>query len=1257
MGEQEIRILLLEDNPAYVRRVSKCLQASEGTTFSLQHLDNLAAATAHLDQEDVDVVLLDISLPDNQRLDALDRLQPYTLDTPVLILADVDDETLALEAIAAGAQDYLLIDQIDASVLVRSIRYALARYRDLRERSWAEETLRRVNRALIENATDVITIVDERGVIRDESPSVERVLGYTVEEIVGRAFLDFVHLDDAYLVRSFLAMEDVPGLMASIQFRFRHKDGAWLYLEAVGNDLLDDPAVGGIAITLRDVTERKRAEEALRRNNERLTVLHEIEQAVLTARSPRETAKAALGRMRTLIPYNRAIVTLFDLEAEEIQTLAVDGLRIPAVDDAPRWQLTDFGDFAYLQEGRHYLVDDLLEREFQTDVSNHLIEAGLRNLLHVPLLTSQKLIGSLNLTAAVPGSFDHNHVQIAYEVAGSLAIAIQNAQLLQEAQQQATQLAALYDTALNITSALDRHALLNRLAAQLQEMLSPDAIGVVLYDEPAGEVEVALAREHDRPVDEMAGRRMPLSEAGLSGWVIRQKQSLLIHDMDSDPLPESPRHASRPAASWLGVPLLGRDQALGAMSVQSLQPDAFTEEDVRLLESIAAQVAVALQNAHLYEQTRRRAQELEALEKVSSALRAARQRDEMFDAILGSLYDLLHLETAGVVLLDSEEGEWFAAAVAGRHRELQGARWPAGQSVTFRVLEDGQLFITPNLSAEPDLNTFARDLFDGEIAAACFPLSVGDQLTGAVWLFRADPFTAADAGLLGAVGDMAANALRRTVLYQRTLEHAREVKQLIETVPDGMLVLDSDNRIVLANPAAHDYLPLMTDARTGDVLTRLGDRPLQQFLTSQGTIRRQLRLADHQLIFEVLGRPIASGPQAGGAVLMLHDATEEHKRQQYLQAQERLATVGQLAAGIAHDFNNIMAIIILYSQSLERDPDFPKRRQYLNTISKQARHAASLIGQILDFSRATVMERSRLDLYPFVKEVIKLLERTLPETIAIELDVEAGDYAVKADPTRLQQVLMNLAVNARDAMPNGGRLHLALSRRIIAEGERIPLPGMMPGEWIALKISDTGGGIPASNLSHIFEPFFTTKERGKGTGLGLAQVYGIVKQHGGEIGVQSQVGEGTTFSIFLPALSTGTGRQRDEKGGASVAGAGELVLLVEDDAGTRQAMADILEMLNYRVRMAGDGVEGLALFEQHADDIALVISDMVMPEMGGMRLYQRLREIRPEVRVIFMTGYPMEEQDRELLEDGKVTWIQKPFTPEQIGLAIRDGLR
>ncbi|MDX1688890.1 MAG: GAF domain-containing protein, partial [Candidatus Promineifilaceae bacterium] len=879
MDEKEMRILLVENNSAYVRRIRDYLHGSDGTSFDLKHDDRLGAGMARLDEESLDVVLLGLSLPDSRGLDSLERLQQYTLDTPVIVLAGPDDEALALKALAAGAQDYLFIEQIGAEALIRSIRYSLERHRDLRERAWAEEALRKVNRArdvisesnralvraageeellqdvcdivverggyvcawiaypqddesrpiepvaraggdlsslleqtvgragteenqdptltalrtgqpallldavgdppssgrpdpphrdvgsilalplnvngetigalticasrpeafdveerkllhelaedvaygidtlrvrarqqeaeeqlaesrqrlrqreayyraLIENTTDIVTVVGRDGVIRDETPSVEKVLGYTPEEMVGKPILDFVHPDDAFRVRSFLSLdESVPDYAGAVQFRFRHKDGSWLHLEAVANDLIDEPAVGGIVINSRDVTGRQRAEEALRRSNERLTVLREVEQAILSARSPEETAKAALSRMSGLIPYDRASVTLFDLEDDEVRLLAIDGRHVPDVDVTTAWARPDFGALDDLQRGRHSIVHDLRERAAHARIAEQLMQAGLRTLLNVPLLTSQKLLGSLNMAADSPAAFDHNHVQIAYEVAGSLAIAIQNAQLLQEAQQQATQLAGLYDTALNITGALDKETLLNRLAAQLQEMLAPDAIGVVLYDRPAGEVEVALAREHGEPVAGMIGRRLPLSEAGLSGWVIRQKRSLLIRDMNADPLPETPQHTSRPAVSWLGVPLLGREQTLGAMSVQSLQAHAFGDEDVRLLESMAAQVAVALQNAQLYGQARRRAQELEALEKVSSALRVARERDEMFDAMLHSLYELLQLESAGVILRDPQTADWVVASVVGHDHGLKGASWSADLGLTPSVLE------------------------------------------------------------------------------------------------------------------------------------------------------------------------------------------------------------------------------------------------------------------------------------------------------------------------------------------------------------------------------------------------------------------------------------------------------------------------------------------------------------------------------------------------------------------------------------------
>lgn len=243
---------------------------------------------------------------------------------------------------------------------------------------------------------------------------------------------------------------------------------------------------------------------------------------------------------------------------------------------------------------------------------------------------------------------------------------------------------------------------------------------------------------------------------------------------------------------------------------------------------------------------------------------------------------------------------------------------------------------------------------------------------------------------------------------------------------------------------------------------------------------------------------------------------EEHRLQQ-----ERLAVVGQWVAGIAHDFNNILSVIILHSQLLRRASGLSEKdRQHLTTIHQQANHASHLIQQILNFSRSSVMERSPMNLLNLLKETSKLLRYTFPSNISFQINWDGQEYLVNADPTRLQQVMMNLAVNARDAMPEGGALDVRLGRLAAPPNGWPPASDVLPGEWLSLSFCDTGLGIQPDVLPHIFKPFFTTKPAGRGTGLGLAQVCEIVRQHEGHIAVESQVGQGTTFTIFLPLLPT-----------------------------------------------------------------------------------------------------------------------------------------
>jgi PAS domain S-box-containing protein len=493
----------------------------------------------------------------------------------------------------------------------------------------------------------------------------------------------------------------------------------------------------------------------------------------------------------------------------------------------------------------------------------------------------------------------------------------------------------------------------------------------------------------------------------------------------------------------------------------------------------------------------------------------------------------------------------------------------------------------------------------------------------------------------------------REQLLNQIQEQAQRIQHIVDTVPEGVILLDPDLRILMANPLGKEDIARLNNVQEGDILTHLGECPIKELLTSPPQGLWHEVTTDHYS-FQVIARPIENGPIPKGWVLVIRDVTKQREVERRVQQQERLVTVGQLAAGMAHDFNNILAVIALYTGMSLHNPSLPQEtRERLQIVGEQAQRASHLIQQILDFSRRAVLERGPLDLVAFLKEQIRLLQRTLPEDIQIDLAYGKDQYTINADPTRIQQAIINLSTNARDAMPEGGRLHFGLERISLQEHDAPPLPEMSHGQWIRLTVTDTGTGILPEMQPHIFDPFFTTKEPGQGTGLGLAQVYGIVKQHAGHIDFETEGGCGTTFILYLPTLEIQPTRPSASSRESIAQGHGQTILVVEDEVATRQALVVSLEGLNYRVLEAANGQQALEIFEQHADVIDLVLSDMVMPKVGGKALLHAIRERHPTVRVIMMTGHPLKEKEFEDLRiSGLKNWILKPFSLEQLAEAI-----
>ena len=666
-------------------------------------------------------------------------------------------------------------------------------------------------------------------------------------------------------------------------------------------------------------------------------------------------------------------------------------------------------------------------------------------------------------------------------------------------------------------------------------------------------------------------------------------------------------------------------------------------------------------------QSRRQTARAEALVRIAARLNARLDLEGILQAVCEETARALDAPAVSLILYDEQQDRFHYAASVGLPPNFNRLARPVPRAIyEMLVREQGPLIVIPDVQERDDLAN--NELFAAVDVRtlAVATLARGEQLMGALnvkSLGRRRAFSEGELALLQGIADQAVQAISNARLFaetdrllRQTRRHAQQVQQIVDTLPEGVLLLNADHRLVLANPVAREFLPLLAQMTEEKDITRLGNQPLVDLLQPEadGPIWQEIAISRPERIFEVGGRAVRSEGRVGGWVLVVRDVTDERRHQEYVQTQDRLATVGQLAAGIAHDFNNIMAIISLYSETLERDPDLPKRKEYLGTIKKQARHAASLIGQILDFSRSATVERSPLDLTPFLKEAVKLLKRTMPETIHLTLRMKDEVCRVQGDPTRLQQAIMNLAVNARDAMPGGGELTIHLDHVQVAPDRQPPVPNMAPGRWVRLTVADTGAGIPAGDLPHIFEPFYTTKKRGEGTGLGLAQVYGIVKQHGGEIAVDSQEGQGTTFTIYLPALEESVPQEREEdEPPPPPAPDAETILIAEDEEEMRAAIQDILLDLGYRVLVAADGREALALFNEHGAAVDLVISDVVMPEMGGEELHQTLRRRWSQMKMILMSGYPLGESGRKFMEDAGTAWIQKPFTASSLAQTVR----
>jgi two-component system cell cycle sensor histidine kinase/response regulator CckA len=574
------------------------------------------------------------------------------------------------------------------------------------------------------------------------------------------------------------------------------------------------------------------------------------------------------------------------------------------------------------------------------------------------------------------------------------------------------------------------------------------------------------------------------------------------------------------------------------------------------------------------------------------------------------------------------------------------------------------------LRRQPEL---LKLLSDFEVSSLVLvPLRSGGQIWGAMALARnggATPFHAADLAVAQVIARRVAVAIESAQLHERSLDQEGQRHRLEDALQKWIRVFDlagwgaavvdgTDRRIEAVNPALarlHGYSD--ADSLTGRLFTELLSpaRAVEAdewfaSVGNQSVPYESLHLRADGSTFPALTSvtSLELGPKTISYVVTVQDLTELKRAEERTRWAQRMEAVGRLAGGVAHEVNNMMTIIIGFGDLLSKAANLPPDRQRdVEEIRKAALRAARITQQLLAFSRQQVLQPTDLELNHVVIEIVPVLRLLLPANVRVETSLAATPVAVHADRAQLDQVVINLAFNARDAMPTGGTIRLATGSREQDAGDDpgligIPIP---PGEYALLSVSDTGHGMDPDTLAHVFEPFFTTKPAGSGTGLGLATVYGIVKQSGGFVWVESRPDAGTTFTVSLPRLHLAIPPAATAHAAERQAQAlGGTVLVVEDEEGVRELTRRVLEQEGCRVLDARSGEEAVTALERFGSEMDLVIADVILPDMAATELQRKVSESRPDLPVLYMSAYSREEVLERGLVPANRPFLQKPFT-------------
>ncbi|MGD0675102.1 MAG: PAS domain S-box protein [Polyangiaceae bacterium] len=1141
-------------------------------------------------------------------------------------------------------------------------------------------------RALVENSPDAIVLTAADGTTLYASPAVERISGRVPSRWVGNEAFESVHPADRERVSSAMGrIRATPSERVTFECRLRHRDGSYRWIEAIATNLLADPSVAAIVAFLHDATPRRERSDSsrgvsdVRRSEERLRVLSKTTQAFSEAgRSPdrlfdavvREIAEAlGCACILSLLTEDGRHFTTAHVHTSDAELLAV--LRDHFVASGPRRVDSHPGLKHVVDTHTPFFMPDVdgslerLQPRAEPDVLHFARTTAVKSALVVPLRVRGTVLGALGLTrhgAQAPALSEHD-LALAQSLAEHAALAVTATRLVAESERElaerermAVRLRLLADASHEFADVAGDYARLTAVVARRLGEIIGDLCAIRAVSEDGATLESGAVYHRDPGVvawaDSLLASRPQRVGDGVMGGVAASAQPVFLPRVTTSDYAASSAPAYREILDHLAVgsvivvPMQCRGKVVGvAALLRSGSESPYTDSDFDLVRNLADHAALAIANARSY------AAERAALARAVGANQAL-QESEVAHRLL--------FEASPIPLFVFDVETFDILAANDAMVRLYG--YSHGELMTMKVVD-------LRLPADRDsAKRIITALDEAETVGTARHCRKDGSLFFIEYVSRVLAF--------GVAGRRA----RITVVTDMTARHEAEamaglLAAIVQSSNDAIVSQDLDGTIMSWNVAAEQLFGYSAAEAVGMPIGLLipADRRAEERglirLVSEGdrverheTIRR--RKDGTEVAVSLSLAPIFNGSgKVVAASKSVRDLTQQRKADAALRSTEdqlrqaqKMEAIGRLAGGIAHDFNNILSVILSYSEmGLAEMAPTDAMSEGIGEIHKAALRAAELTRQLLLFSRQQVVAPKVLDLNQVLAGMDKLLKRIVGEDVDLVSVPAPGLGRVFVDPGSVEQVVMNLVVNARDAMPHGGKLTLETAN-IDLDGEyaRQHL-GTTPGPHVMLAVSDTGIGMDLAVQARIFEPFFTTKEAGKGTGLGLSTVFGIAQQAGGSVGVYSEPGKGSTFKVYFPRVEAETSAVPSIVQRASLRGS-ETVLLVEDQEQVRAVAHGILKRMGYDVIVAAGAHEALLRSEKLRRPIHLLLTDVVMPEMSGAELAKRIAPGRPDMKVLFMSGYTDDSIVRHGVLESEMAFLQKPFTPESMARKVRETL-